>query len=104
MTREEWYNSPKFVKLRLLNNLVHELIHKNQQVRDLLAVIDADYGPLVGDRFSLVERQQRIVALEVDKLVGYASRMTDSLSPHTFDDFPQGQGGQPCSTATSDGT
>lgn len=81
MTRDEWYKSPLFMKLRLINNRVSDIKQTTQQVYDLLAMLDTEHGPLVGDKFSLAERQLRIVDIETVRLIEYMNRMCDVLTP-----------------------
>jgi signal transduction histidine kinase len=81
MTRDEWPKSPLFLKLRLLNHRSHEIRQITQEIYDLLAILDAEYGPLVGDRFRLAERQLRIMDMEASRLIEYMDRMCDMLRP-----------------------
>jgi hypothetical protein len=89
MTRDEWYKSPLFVKLRLVNNISHEIKHKAQHLYDLLAVLEAEHGPLmVYDKFNLAERQLKIVNLEATRLIEYMGRLDGLLAPKSFDEPP----------------
>lgn len=86
MTREEWYNSPKFLKLRLLNQLSHSLKHTTQQLHDLLRVLDAEEGPMmVHDKFNLAERQLRVVDLEAVQLARRMDELARFLEPSKFE-------------------
>jgi hypothetical protein len=75
MKREEWYNSPEFKKLRMFNNMTHEVGHLVQRLYDMLHILEGDFGPLIGDKFSLYERQLRIVSVEASNLVRYETDM-----------------------------
>lgn len=87
MKRDEWYDSAKFLKLRLGNNISHEVLHKVQHLHDLIALLDKEYGPLmVCDKFNLVERQLRIVNLEIGKFIGFFGDLERMMSPNKFDD------------------
>lgn len=69
MSRKEWYESTAFLKARLLNNLCAEIGQTVQEALDVLKIIDAEHGPLVGnDKFLLVERQLRVVGLGSDEM------------------------------------
>lgn len=60
--REEWYNSAEFKKLRLFGNVASEVHHKCQYLYDILEIILADKPDLiVFDRFTIVERQLRVL-------------------------------------------
>jgi rubrerythrin len=88
MTKEEWYASPDFIKLRFLNNMAAGIQHKTQEFTDVLELILAEKPDLwVFDRFSLVERQCKIVNLEAAKLWERARKLADSLEPHQYDDI-----------------
>lgn len=87
MTREEWYASPDFIKLRFLNNIAAGIQHKTQELYDVLELILAEKPNLmVLDRFNLVERQAKIVNLEASKLCGYCRNLDTYLEPHQYTD------------------
>lgn len=82
MTKEEWYDSPDFIKLRFLNNIAADIQHRTQELYDVLALIATDKeGIIVSNNFNLVERQLRIVNLEASKLWEYCRRLETSLQP-----------------------
>jgi len=82
MTREEWYSSPDFIKLRFLNNIAAGIQHKTQEYNDVLQLILAEKPDLcIYDKFSLCERQARIVSLEASKLWQYSRDLADKLQP-----------------------
>lgn len=92
MTRDEWYNSKKFKILRLLNHLTHDITHRAQEIRDVLEIILEEHPDLiVFDKFTLVERQLRVLQLEGRNLVSVASDLSRKLEPHTFDDLKMPQ-------------
>lgn len=84
VTRNEWYNSPEFIVLRMLNNLGQ----KNSQVYDVLKLLVTARPDLyIGDKFNLVERQVRIVGLEASKLWERIRDLEYMLAPHDFTDL-----------------
>ena len=86
ITREEWYASPEFIKLRFLNNIAAAITHQVQEFNDILQLIIAEKPELtVYDKFSLVERQSRIVSLEASKLWDRARDLADKLTPKLDD-------------------
>jgi len=87
MTREEWYSSPDFIKLRFLNNIAAGIQHKTQELGDVLALILAENPDFfVFDKFSLVERQARIVSLEASKLWERCRNLDSLLEPRQYTD------------------
>ena len=87
MTREEWYNSPDFYKLRFLNNIAAGIQHKTQEIGDALNIILAEHPEwFVSDKFSMVEMQARIVALEASKLWERCRSLATFLEPHQYSD------------------
>lgn len=87
MTREEWYRSPDCIKLRFLNNISSHIRHTTQEFNDVLQLILAERPDLwVFDKFSLCERQSRIVALEASRLCDYAMKLDSFLEPKQYDD------------------
>lgn len=88
MTRDEWYKSPDFIKLRFLNNIAAGIEHKTQEIRDVLELILAENPTLlVVDKFGLVERQMRIVRLEASKLWDYCRKLDSFLEPSQYTDI-----------------
>lgn len=88
MTREDWFRTPDFVILRLLNNLAAELNHKTQPFQDVLNLIAAIEPDIeVSDRFSLVERQLKIVSLETSNLWAYVRKLEEFLGHPEFTDM-----------------
>ncbi len=87
MTRDEWYKSPDFIKLRFLNNIAAEVQHKVQDLYDVLEILLAERPDLwVHDKFSLAERQARIVHLEAGKLWERTRALESMLVPHQYSD------------------
>lgn len=87
MTRDEYYESPSFLITRLLNNKVHGLTQATQQIHDILFLIEGIHaGVFLGDRFSVVERQLRVVSLEAQRLIREVSLLEDKLRPKSFSD------------------
>ncbi len=87
MTKEEYYNSPKFFKLRLLNNFATDIKIKAQEFDDILRILLGDNFELsCSDKFALCESQSRIVSLEAHKLCDRARKLADLLEPHQYDD------------------
>lgn len=87
MTREEWYASPDFIKLRFLNNMAAGVQHKTQELNDVLELILAENPDLfMFDKFSLVERQSKIVNLEASKLWERCRSLATFLEPHQYTD------------------
>lgn len=87
MTREEWYHSTQFIKLRFLGNMGAEMIQHTQQFNDVLELLLAENPELtVFDAFSLVEAQARIVNLEARKLWDRARKLADKLTPKLDDE------------------
>lgn len=83
MTREEWYAS---LELRFLNNIAAGIQHKTQELYDVLELILAEKPDLiVFDRFTLVERQAKIVNLEASKLWDYCRKLATILEPKIED-------------------
>ena len=88
MTREEWYRTPDFIILRFLNNMVADVGHKTQEIRDILELMEAHRPDLsVMDRFSVVERQLRVVSLEAKRLWDECRKLDELLSPRDFSDL-----------------
>lgn len=88
MTHEEWYDSPEFIKLRFLNNQAAGIQHKTQEYNDVLRLVLAEKPDLcVFDKFSLCERQARIVALEASKLWEYSRNLARMLEPRQYSDI-----------------
>ncbi len=88
MKRDDWYSSTKFLKLRLLNNVSHDIIQKTQQLYDLLNLVLEDQPDLMCfDPFTIAERQLRVTSLEAKKLTDVLDRLANKLSPHNFDDM-----------------
>lgn len=85
MTQEEWYASPGFIKLRFLNTIASGIQYKTQELYDVLELIAAEQEVMVSDRFSLVERQLRIVNLEAAKLWDYCRKLETTLQPRIED-------------------
>jgi hypothetical protein len=81
MTRDEWHRSPKFFKLRLLENIISEMNQKSQHIAEILSLLDVEDGPFFLDAFNLTEMQLRIVKLETDKLMTRARKLCDILKP-----------------------
>lgn len=89
MKREEWYESTKFKKLRLLNNWTHEIKQMTQKLYDLLEIVTEDTPDcMVGDKFTIAERQLRIVDIEAKNLITAMGAFAHTLEPHKFDDWP----------------
>lgn len=87
MTREEWYASPDFIKLRFLNKIASGIQHKTQEIYDVLNLILAENPNLaVYDIFSLVERQAKIVNLEASKLWERCRNLGNWLEPYQYTD------------------
>lgn len=87
MTREEWYASPDFIKLRFLNNIAAGIEHKTQELNDVLQLILAENPDLfVFDKFSLIERQARIVRLEASKLWERCRNLGSLFEPSQYTD------------------
>ena len=87
MTREEWYASPGFIKLRFLNNIAAGIQHKTQELYDVLELLLAENPDLfVFDKFTLVERQARIVNLEASKLWEHCRKLDVLLEPRQYTD------------------
>lgn len=87
MTKEEWYGSPDFIKLRFLNNIAAGIHHKTQEFNDVLELILAENPDLLfGDKFNLVERQSRIVNLEASKLWDRCRSLVTFLEPRQYTD------------------
>lgn len=87
MTKEEWYESPDFIKLRFLNNIAAGIQHKTQELNDVLTLILAEKPDLLGlDKFSLCERQLRIVALEASTLWERCRNLGNFLEPSQYTD------------------
>lgn len=87
MTKEEWYKSPDFIKLRFLNNMAAGIQHKTQELNDVLELLLAENPDLfVFDKFSLVERQSRIVHLEASKLWERCRNLDSLFEPHQYTD------------------
>lgn len=85
MTQSEYYESPSFLITRLLNNKVHGLTQTTQQIADILLLVESIHpGVFLGDRFSVVERQLRIVHLEAQRLIRETSLLEERLRPKTF--------------------
>ena len=91
MSREEWYRTPDFIILRFLNNMAAEVQHKTQEIHDILELM-VTFNPnlAVGDRFTVVERQLRVINLEAGRFWDECRKLDDILSPKKFSDFPNG--------------
>ena len=88
MTRDEWHKSPEFIKLRFLGNMGASITSKVQELNDVLELVLAEKPDLwVFDKFSLVERQARIVSLEASKLWERCRELAKSLEPRQYDDI-----------------
>lgn len=88
VTRDEWYNSPEFIILRMLNNLAAETGSKASSVYDVLnLLVTARPDLYMGDKFNLVERQLRIVSLEASKLWDRIRDLEHMLAPRDFTDL-----------------
>jgi hypothetical protein len=86
MKRDEWYNSPEFVRHRFLNNLASDITHRTQQFNDALALlVEANPEIIFTDRYAIVERQSRIVRLEADKLWTGVRKLLETVAPKEFD-------------------
>lgn len=67
--RDEWYSSPSFIILRFLNNIAAGIEHKAFELRDVIDLLLAHEPQLTClDRFTVVERQLRVVMLEAKRL------------------------------------
>lgn len=89
MKREEWYKSTKFKKLRLLNNWTHEIKQMTQKLYDLLEIVVEDNPDCaIGDKFTIAERQLRIVDIEAKNLISAMDSFARTLEPRKFDDWP----------------
>lgn len=87
MTRDEWYKSQDFIKLRFLNNMAAGIQHKTQEFNDVLDLILADHPEhFVYDKFTIVERQNRVVALEAKRLWDVVRDLCNKLEPKQFDE------------------
>lgn len=85
--REEWYNSPKFIILRFLNNIAAGIGYKAQELGDVVELLLArDPQLTVLDRFHVVERQLRVVSLEAKRLWDECRSLSALLEPK-FCDF-----------------
>ena len=85
MTKEEWYGSPDFIKLRFLNTIAAGIQYKTQELYDVLELIATNPEVTVSDRFNLVERQLRVVNLEASKLWEYCRKLEETLQPKIED-------------------
>ena len=107
MTRDEWYESVEFVKVRALNNDTHAVLHALQRCYDTLRVALESKGPILHDRVHLYERQLALMSSEARRLIGYVGDVTRLLEPK-LSDFPDfAQGGATCGTESkpsADGT
>lgn len=83
MTKDEWYKSPEFMKQRLMGNIASEVSFKLQQLRDLLMIHLEEKGGFIGDRFSLAERQLRVLELEIKN---FERLLADLLRYPKFDE------------------
>lgn len=88
MTRDEWYKSPDFIKLRFLNNIAASIQHKTQELGDVIELVLADRPDLcVYDKFHLVERQAKIVSLEASNLWSRCRDLAEMLEPKQYSDI-----------------
>lgn len=83
MKKDEWYKSTEFMKQRLINNIAAEISFKLQHLRDLLMIHLEEKGGFIGDRWSLTERQLRVVELETKNL---ERQLCELLKYPKFDD------------------
>ncbi len=82
MTRDEWFASPEFIRHKMLNNLASEIGQKVQQFNDMLVLFHEKHPDLVfTDKFAIVDRQQRIVHLEADKLWTAVRKLVETVKP-----------------------
>ncbi len=91
MKRSEWYNSSKFLKLRLLGHISGDIKQKTQELYDLLNILNIEYGPMtVYDKFCLAERQLRIIDGEAANLGRAMDALIRFLEPAKLepDDVP----------------
>lgn len=107
MTRDEWYDSVEFVKLRALNNDTHAVLHAVQRCYDTLRVALESKEPVCSDKLHLYERQLALMSSEARRLIDYVGGVTRLLEPK-LSDFPDfAQGGATCGTESkpsADGT
>lgn len=88
MSREEWWKTAEFVILRLLNNMAADVGMKCQEIRNVLELLLTHRPDLaLMDRFSVVERQLRVTALEADRLWAECRKLDERLSPRDFTDL-----------------
>lgn len=88
MKRQEWYDSVQFKKLRLLNNWTHEIKQMTQKLYDILEIVLEDKpDSVIGDKFTIAERQLRIVDVEAVRLIDAMSKFTVTLEPREFEDW-----------------
>lgn len=88
MKREEWYESRKFLLLRLVNNFVHDLSQTTQRLYDLTNLLNQEFdnGLTVCDKFTILERQLRLVQVESQRLIRAEAEFSHFVSPRRFDD------------------
>lgn len=80
MENEDWYNSLEFKKIRLLNNFTHEIKQMTQKLYDLLEIVVEDNPDcMVGDKFTIAERQLHIVDIEAKNLISAMDSFTRTL-------------------------
>lgn len=82
MTRDEWYNSVEFKKIRLFNNSCHNLKFKLQEIYDMLGIVlegKEDIECL--DKFHILNQQLKIVGLEISKLIDVAGDAVRMVEP-----------------------
>lgn len=82
MTQDEWYESDEFKTMRLLNNLTHGIKQTTQQLYDLLQlVMSQNEGIGCHDKFTIYERQLRIVDAEAANLIRTCSGLESLVRP-----------------------
>ncbi len=86
MTRDEWFNSKRQMLLRLLNNFSADILHKTQETYDILNILLIEEPDLVvADKFTIVERQLRVMNSEAWRLQEVASKLMQFLTPDYTD-------------------
>ena len=69
MKDKEWYDSPAFAKMRLLNNSAAAIGHAAQEFRAILNLIAAEHPELnVMDKFHIVTMQNELVRAHASEL------------------------------------
>ena len=86
MKREEYYNSPQFKLIRLLNNMPSKLLFQMQDYSDWLELFQKEFG-YFGDKLTLVERQLRIIHQECQQLNTFVRNLTSSIEPKKWVDW-----------------